>query len=277
MITAGSDRGWREATGRFSARAPRRRRRSWAGSGASAEGPGAGPAILSLMLEHPHIGDRRLAPPGRVGLFSVLPLVIGSSCATGLPELPPMPEREQASFEEPRVEWRTRKDEQTDRVTRTWFVLVYPDGRVERHGVEREFHPEGVLAAEREYQHGQPSGSWKTWWPSGAMRSNYHYLESRSTTMRFWHETGRLSAEGPAVEGVREGEWSFWHEDGSVRQRGEYRNGLREGAWTVHHPGGAVRSRGTFAGDRRVGTWEHFPDTRSPVDEPGSGDQLEPQ
>ena len=109
------------------------------------------------------------------------------------------------------------------------------------------------------------------------MRSNYHYLESRSTTMRFWHETGRLSAEGPAVEGVREGEWSFWHEDGSVRQRGEYRNGLREGAWTVHHPGGAVRSRGTFAGDRRVGTWEHFPDTRSPVDEPGSGDQLEPQ
>lgn len=177
------------------------------------------------------------------------PVDVGGDLAGG-PDLP---------ADGPRLEPRTLRDGQTGRVVRAWFVLVHPSGRVERHGIERRWYPDGTYAAEREYAHDQPVGRWTTWWPSGALASDYLYLGDHATTMRFWHETGYPSAEGPAAAGLREGAWAFWHPDGSLRQQGEYVAGKKEGPWTIHHEGGALRSRGRYEDDRRVGDWEHFP------------------
>lgn len=194
-------------------------------------------------------------------LLAAAALLGAASCARGRLELPPVePEfGVELPRDEPRLEPRTLRDGGTRRVVRAWFVLVHPDGRIERHGIDRRWYPDGTYAAEREYAHDEPVGRWTSWWPSGSLRSDYLYLGDRATTMRFWHENGVPAAEGPAVAGLREGDWTFWFEDASVRQRGAYLQGAKEGIWTLHHEGGALRSRGRYESDRRVGEWEHSP------------------
>lgn len=202
---------------------------------------------------------------GRRRLLAIA-LVLAVSCAGGRHELPALDPELGSGFgpdvpvDEPRLEPRTLRDGETRRVVRAWFVLVHPDGRVERHGTERRWYPDGTLAAEREYAHDEPVGRWTTWWPSGSFRSAYLHLAGCATTMRFWHENGVPAAAGPAVAGLREGDWTFWFDDASVRQRGTYVAGAKEGDWTIHHEGGALRSRGRYEDDRRVGEWEHFPE-----------------
>jgi len=158
----------------------------------------------------------------------------------------------------PRLEPRVERDARGS-VLAAWTVLVHPSGQVERHGVDRRWYGDGTCGSEREFDHDRPTGRWTSWWPDGSLRSEYLHLGEVATVMRFYHASGRPSAEGLARGGVREGEWRFWFEDGTPEKEGSYAGGLREGIWTLRHPGGGLRSRGRYQGDARVGEWRHWP------------------
>jgi len=141
---------------------------------------------------------------------------------------------------------------------REFSVLVWSDGRTERDGREREFHPSGALAAERTFSHERPSGVWRTWYFDGTPRSEIDFGEPGSGATRvhrFWHENGQLAAEGPAVEGIREGVWSYWTPQGTLERRGGYQGGKRDGPWTFYASDGAKRAEGRYALGARVGSW----------------------
>ena len=171
-------------------------------------------------------------------------------------------------------------------VRREMRLLVWSDGRSVRDGPEREFHPDGSLAAEREFTQDQPTGVWRTWFRGGARRSEVDYATPGSQEPRpnrFWHENGQLAGEGPAVAGVREGRWSYWSEAGTPLRAGSYRGGKRDGPWTFYDESGRKVSEGQYALGQRVGPWtlwdeEGRPHRRSATD-PGSvpGDEPEDQ
>lgn len=137
-------------------------------------------------------------------------------------------------------------------------LLTWSNGGSERDGPEREFHPGGALAAERQFTHDRPSGLWRTWYPDGTPASQVDFgeLDSREPCVsRFWHRGGHLAAEGTTVAGVREGAWSFWSEAGVLLRKGSYREGRRDGAWTFFDESGAKRAEGAYALGERVGAW----------------------
>lgn len=182
-------------------------------------------------------------------------LVLGLACATGaclvsrpLPDLP-QPE----GVHETRRRFRPDGSLESER-----RVRVFPDGRVERDGPEREYHRDGVLAAERHFAHDQATGSWRTWFADGRPRSELDFGAPGSDELRparFWHPDGSLAAEGATRGGVREGAWAYYSPEGWLARAGDYRAGLREGAWTFYRAEGRKEAEGRYEHGRRVGPW----------------------
>lgn len=166
---------------------------------------------------------------------------------------------EEVPDEEPLPSLRTSRSSRTGEIIKRWAVLVYPNGRVEKHGNEKVYYDDGALKWERAYEHGKPAGTWKSYFEDGAVRSEYRYAGGGvETTMSFYHPGGGLSAQGEAREGIREGAWEFWHENGVTRQGGDYQAGERVGVWTTWHPNGGLESRGYYRDDARKGEWKHW-------------------
>jgi antitoxin component YwqK of YwqJK toxin-antitoxin module len=142
-------------------------------------------------------------------------------------------------------------------------MLVWPDGRAERHGVEREYHASGALASEGRFEHGAPAGVWRPWFQDGTPRSEVDFGTPGAAPPRagapgrdrFWHANGALAAEGPSVGGIREGRWQFFAESGVIQREGAYRAGRRDGAWTFYDATGARRAEGAYSAGARVGAW----------------------
>lgn len=157
---------------------------------------------------------------------------------------------------------------------REWRVRVWSDGRIERDGPEREFHPDGSLAAERFFAGDVPTGLWRTWTADGKPLSEVEHGppgSSEARPCRFWHPNGQLAAEGLARADVREGPWSYWRADGTLERQGSYRAGKRDGPWTFFDARGARSAEGHYALGARVGTWtlwdEHGePHVRNPTE-----------
>ena len=186
-------------------------------------------------------------------------LLLLGACAGRLREgdfyLPPPQVDAQAA---PQREVRTSRHPSGELAAR-WTVLVHPDGRVVKDGREERFHPDGTPAVLQHYRERRQVGEWRRWYPDGSPRSTYEFVPGVATPMRFFHPGGVPSAEGLAVDGLREGEWTFWDASGVVTQAGPYVGGAKEGLWTLRWPSGGLRSRGLYRGSARVGEWRHWP------------------
>jgi antitoxin component YwqK of YwqJK toxin-antitoxin module len=137
-------------------------------------------------------------------------------------------------------------------------LRVRPDGRSERDGAEREFHPDGRLAAERFFARDRPTGLWRTWFVDGTLRSEVDFGPPGDTelrTSRHWHANGALAAEGATKGGIRQGPWTFRLESGGLLWVGAYRDGRRDGSWVIHHSDGRKEAEGTYLRGQRVGSW----------------------
>lgn len=130
-------------------------------------------------------------------------------------------------------------------------VLRLPDGSVLRHGVERESYASGAKRAVRHFERDAPVGEWTQWYEDGTPRSRYVHSDEPSP-MTFFAPDGSISAEGPAVRGVRDGRWRFYASTGALEKEGDYVAGRREGEWVRYGPDGTPVARERFVADSRV-------------------------
>lgn len=147
------------------------------------------------------------------------------------------------------------RDPQTGVVLHSYVEVQLDDGRIVKHGREQRSWPDGTPRAEREFDEGEPAGTWRTWWRGGDLRME-HVYDGTPRPMRFLHEGGDVAeAEGEAVSGKRQGPWVFRHANGQLAARGEYSEGLREGPWEFFDEAGQRTQAGPFEGGERVGDW----------------------
>jgi len=163
-----------------------------------------------------------------------------------------------AAREPVRDRQRTYYDRDTTRPRTDVHVLLYPDGRSLKDGVERRWTADGTLEIEHGWREGRPYGLWRTWFPDGSPRFEHRYDPDEVTAMRWWHRGGAISSEGPARDGLREGLWRGRHPDGAPAFEGGYVAGRRAGPWTFWHSDRSLAERGSYQADVRVGTWESF-------------------
>ncbi|MEZ6014250.1 MAG: hypothetical protein R3F49_03995 [Planctomycetota bacterium] len=130
-------------------------------------------------------------------------------------------------------------------------VLLLPDGGALRHGTERESYSGGARRAERHFERDVPVGEWTQWYEDGTVRSHYVHGEG-PTPMTFYAPDGAITATGPALLGVRVGEWRFYHRGGVLAKEGAYVDGKREGEWRLYDEEGALIGRLWYHADQRV-------------------------
>lgn len=134
-------------------------------------------------------------------------------------------------------------------------IELYPDGRIVRDGLEREWYADGTPRTERGYRHGEPVGTWRTFFPDGAVESEVVMHAGEPGVMSWWYASGALAARGRALLGVKDGAWTHWHENGNPAEEGLYRSGLREGVWRMWWEDGTPRAEGMYAAGLAVGEW----------------------
>lgn len=145
----------------------------------------------------------------------------------------------------------------TDRPRREWHVLILPHGAEELHGKDSSWYSDGHLEYEHEFEHGEPSGLWRSWYPNGKPKSEATFGKAQSGPMRWWYENGQLSSEGPALNGVKDGVWTTWHPNGTKASQGPYVSGRREGAWIFWNDDGSHKESGEYRDDAKVGKWDY--------------------
>jgi hypothetical protein len=162
-----------------------------------------------------------------VRALAALLLVVPAACLTQRLEPPDAPAEGKLEV--------VREQDGAGHLVRERMVLVRPGLMPIAQGADKGWYPTGVVRFEREFDNGQPNGTWRTWHENGVLASEASF-KTGETIMRFWYETGIVSAEGPARDGSRQGVWRCYRPDGSLREEGTYVNSLREGDWIEYGP-----------------------------------------
>ena len=126
------------------------------------------------------------------------------------------------------------------------------EGNETRHGVEASFWPSGQVKAHREFDHGNPTGHWQTYWIDGMPRSDHAIVPGQGTTMLYYHPNGLPAAEGQAIAGKRTGPWVYWFDTGAVTEKGSYVDGKRDGLWQAFDRAGSPEQPVRYAAGKRI-------------------------
>lgn len=98
------------------------------------------------------------------------------------------------------------------------------------HGPEKAWDVgSGQQVDEKEYVHGQLTGTRRGWYPTGQIQ-----LEATCTDAmedgrtRYWYPNGQLTYEEFHSRGRRIGTWRWWDENGRLKKKENHRDGSRE-------------------------------------------------
>ena len=110
---------------------------------------------------------------------------------------------------------------------------VWADGA--QVGTWRSWHPNGAPRSEEPFEAGAISGVVKTWFAGGEAESEVVWREGAVISGQRWFESGDVREKGAASNGLFE----CWYEGGQIMQRGELKDGERHGPWIFFKADGA--------------------------------------
>lgn len=123
-------------------------------------------------------------------------------------------------------------DPKTGLVQHEWSTLAIGNQVARKHGKETVMRKDGTKEWEREWDHGKPTGLWRSWYSNGQMRSEVFFAGAEEERpMTFWFDNGQRRMQGPARNGVRCGHWKIWFANGRMAEEGDLVGSRREGEW----------------------------------------------
>lgn len=82
------------------------------------------------------------------------------------------------------------------------------------HGIDHNWHENGILASECPYKHGRIDGVAKQWNDRGELLGSFE-MHNGTGIYRMWHPNGQLMIEFPSVDGLRHGREIIFDFDGN--------------------------------------------------------------
>jgi antitoxin component YwqK of YwqJK toxin-antitoxin module len=110
-----------------------------------------------------------------------------------------------------------------------WNLSVAPfkqHGDDQKHGILREWYPNGQVRLQGEYESDQP-------------KSN--------TMWSWWYANGQKAVEGMFAGGEKHGRWIWWHENGQKKVEGYFENSQPSQNWIWWKDNGIVAKRADFS------------------------------
>jgi antitoxin component YwqK of YwqJK toxin-antitoxin module len=134
-------------------------------------------------------------------------------------------------------------------------VAHFSDNHIEADGEYREFHPNGKLFVEGQYQRGRQHGEWTYYFEDGKVNRKVVYNNGQPDgAWDVFRADGTLLAKRSFKNGIRDGEWITYDETGKKPMREEhYANGKADGVWKVWFPGGKPKQEVGFKEGLRHG------------------------
>lgn len=168
------------------------------------------------------------------------------------------------------------------------YCLVEKDGKEVKHGVFREFHPNGNRKTLGEFSYGNKTGTWTAWADNGTKVLEEGYLNGlRQGPVQKWYVNGQIAYEGHFEDDKPVGErleWymngskmartvytrkgenihalrSTWFDNGKEASSATYINGKLDGLEIRWHKNGRKRSESAYsAGQKNGPSREWYPD-----------------
>ncbi|MDF2577839.1 MAG: Tetratricopeptide 1 repeat-containing protein [Chlamydiales bacterium] len=108
---------------------------------------------------------------------------------------------------------------------KTWTESFYSKGVL--HGLYREFHPNGELLGQVNWNYGKKEGIYTHYYGNGQKQREIPFIQGVAHGHSYqWHDNGKIESEGNYLEGVRNGEWVWYNRYGDKQFSQVYDRGL---------------------------------------------------
>jgi hypothetical protein len=95
------------------------------------------------------------------------------------------------------------------------------------------------LVLKGRYEDGRMTGTWTSYFKSGAKRWQAEFADSRlSGTLKAWWPDGIRRLEASYTQGAADGAFRRWFSNGNIAIEGAHKEGERSGTWEIHERSG---------------------------------------
>lgn len=144
---------------------------------------------------------------------------------------------------------------------------VYEDGLIVAEGLTdslgryqgpwKEFYPTGEIRSEGNYTDSKRTGKWKFMYRNGKTEQTGDYKNGKPTGNWFWYfESGNLLREETYINGLEDGLSTEYSDSNTVVAKGDYVQGLKQGAWLEYS--GDVKMEGNYNDGELTDTWKSY-------------------
>lgn len=133
------------------------------------------------------------------------------------------------------------------------------DEQGRRQGHWRGTFTNGVLRYQGQFVNDQPEGTFRYYYPDGALRAELHHDTARELVPAvYFHKNNQPMATGQFKNNQRTGLWRFFSEAGVKLAENEYAEGQLEGKSITFFPSGEVAETVEYKSGLKDGSWQQF-------------------
>lgn len=122
-----------------------------------------------------------------------------------------------------------------------------------------EYNSEGQKVLEYFKNDAGYQGQFSEWYPSGALKRNYHYLNDQFDGLQEeFFENGQLKLKCTYIDKKKHGPFEEWFENGQQAFKARYNQGIKTGSFTEYYPDGQTfcliqfDSSGKLQGEKQI-------------------------
>ncbi len=121
--------------------------------------------------------------------------------------------------------------------------------------------PNGKIKAQGEYTGGRRTGTWRTFYDTGAKRSVEGFRKGRHGRRVEWHSNGKVKFDWVYARGkLSAGTWKSWHDNGAFHTQWKVGKNGKAPAQTqiAYHDNGKVHYKGKWKNEKQAGRWNYW-------------------
>ncbi len=122
----------------------------------------------------------------------------------------------------------------------------------QKHGLWKEWTPEGALLLEQSWKHGKLDGPVKKY-VDGKLATEATYVEGKAVGPYSEFRNGKPALTGQFIDDQKDGTWTIYAGDGAVLRIATYRAGVLDGPWRELVDNAVLEGR--IVAGRRSGSW----------------------
>ncbi|MEE9258189.1 MAG: toxin-antitoxin system YwqK family antitoxin, partial [Nitrospinaceae bacterium] len=121
------------------------------------------------------------------------------------------------------------------------------------HGPSREYFKNGILKAERNYDHGRLDGLVKLYYPNGNIETEFIYKQGKREGLSIgYYKNGKLKDKGHYKDDKLEGPVRMFSSDGRLKAEMLFKKDLPEGSAKTYYPDGGLQYIYTYRKGRVI-------------------------